>query len=103
MDGRRFGPYVIAELLGRGGMGEVYRAYDTVHDRDVALKLLPAHLAADPEFRTRFARESRIAARLGEPHVVPIHAYGELDGTLYIDMRLIDGRDLAAILARDGA
>ncbi|MGE3289401.1 MAG: protein kinase [Pseudonocardia sp.] len=103
MDGRRFGPYVIGNLLGRGGMGEVYRAYDTVHDRDVALKLLPAHLAADPEFRERFARESRIAARLGEPHVVPIHAYGELDGTLYIDMRLIDGRDLAAILARDGA
>lgn len=103
MNGRPFGLYVIGELIGRGGMGEVYRAYDTAHDREVALKLLPAHLAADPEFRARFTRESRIAARLGEPHIVPIHAYGELDGILYIDMRLIDGRDLADILARDGA
>ncbi|NUT51356.1 MAG: serine/threonine protein kinase, partial [Saccharothrix sp.] len=94
-----FGPYRVGELLGRGGMGEVHRAYDTAHDRVVALKRLSAVHNDDEEFRARFRRESRIAARLREPHVIPIHAYGEIDGRLYLDMRLVEGRDLAELVA----
>lgn len=74
-----------------GGMGEVYRAYDTVRERMVALKLLRADVASDPSYRDRFRRESRIAARLQEPHVIPVHDFGEIEGVLYIDMRLVDG------------
>lgn len=95
-----FGHYQLRELLGRGGMGEVYRAYDTKTDRVVALKVLPPHLAQDTVFQQRFRRESQAAASLSDPHVVPIHGYGEIDGRLYLDMRLIEGRTLADILAR---
>ncbi|BBY21213.1 hypothetical protein MSTO_14180 [Mycobacterium stomatepiae] len=97
-----FGHYELRELLGRGGMGQVFRAYDTSTDRVVALKVLPAHLADDEEFQTRFRREARIAASLSDPHMVPIHSYGEIDGRLYVDMRLIEGRDLAAYIGENG-
>jgi ABC-type amino acid transport substrate-binding protein/predicted Ser/Thr protein kinase len=93
-----FGHYQLQELIGRGGMGEVYRAYDTRTDRIVALKVLPPHLADDTTFQQRFRRESQAAARLNEPHVVPIHGFGEIDGRLYLDMRLIEGRNLGTIL-----
>ncbi|GAA4545413.1 protein kinase domain-containing protein [Pseudonocardia xishanensis] len=96
------GHYRIEELLGVGGMGEVYRAYDTQRDRMVALKLLPEGLAKDPEFLRRFKRESHVAARLREPHVIPIHDYGELDGRLFIDMRLVDGENVRTRLERLG-
>ena len=86
------------ELLGRGGMGEVWRAYDTAIDRVVALKVLPADLADDPVFQERFRREARAAAGLDEPHVVPIHDFGEIDGRLYVTMRLIQGQDLQKML-----
>ncbi|PSL52160.1 serine/threonine protein kinase [Saccharothrix carnea] len=92
----RFGPYLVGEMLGRGGMGVVHRAHDTVNDRTVALKRLLAH---DEEYEARFRRESRIAAGLSHPHVVPVHAYGEIDGTLYLDMRLVEGVDLKGLLA----
>jgi serine/threonine protein kinase/WD40 repeat protein len=92
-----FGPYRIEELLGRGGMGEVHRAFDTEHERHVALKRLPA--TAGDEFRARFRREARLVAALSEPHVIPIHAHGEIDGRLYLDMALIDGPDLKRVLA----
>ncbi|KUI18884.1 protein kinase [Mycobacterium sp. GA-1285] len=102
MDATPFGPYQLQELIGRGGMGEVYRAYDTKTDRVVALKVLPPSMAADEIFQQRFRRESQAAAGLNDPHVVPIHGFGEIDGRLYLDMRLIEGRNLGAILAEAG-
>ncbi len=99
----QFGPYRLLRLLGRGGFGEVYAAYDVDKDRTVALKLIAGPYSRDPAFRERMYREANAAGRLHDPHVVPIHTYGEIDGRLYIDMRLIDGTDLAGVLARDGA
>ncbi|MGW1741556.1 protein kinase domain-containing protein [Nocardia sp. NPDC001965] len=100
--GRWFGPYELRSLLGKGGMGEVYEAYDTVKDRVVALKLLSDALAGDPEYQIRFRRESQAAARLAEPHIIPIHDWGVIDGRLFIDMRLVQGTDLRSILQADG-
>lgn len=93
-----FGDYRLIDLIGRGGMGEVYRAFDTTTERMVALKVLPQHLVEDDNFQQRFRREALAAAGLNEPHVVPIHRFGEIDGRLYVDMRLIEGRDLEAVL-----
>lgn len=98
----QFGPYRVEGLIARGGMGEILRAYDTRHDRVVALKLLAANLAADEEFRDRFKQEAHAAGRLREPHVIPIHAYGEIDGRLYLDMRLVEGSDVGSLLAANG-
>ena len=104
MDATPFGHYQLEELIGRGGMGEVWRAYDTKTDRIVALKVLPPHMADDATFQQRFRRESQAAAGINEPHVAPIHGFGEIDGRLYLDMRLIDGRNLGTILNdTDGA
>ena len=102
MEVTRFGQYELLELLGRGGMGQVFRAHDTVTDRVVALKVLPGHVAGDPVFQERFRREAHAAAGLSDPHVVPIHGYGEIDGQLYLDMRLIDGEDLGSVLTEVG-
>jgi serine/threonine-protein kinase len=97
-----FGPYRLEALLGRGGMGEVWRAHDTVKERDVALKRLLAKFADDDEFQRRFQRESKIVAGLNEPHVIPIHDFGEIDGRLFLTMRLVDGADLGTVLSRSG-
>ena len=98
-DGTPFGRYRLVELLGGGGMGDVWRAYDTATDRIVAIKVLHPHLSDDEEFQRRFRLEAHAAARLNNPHVIPIHNYGEIDGRLYVDMRLVEGRDLGAVLA----
>lgn len=98
MEGTPFGRYRLMELLGRGGMGEVWRAYDPQMSRAVAIKLLPANLAEDQTYRERFRREARSAAGIDEPHVVPIHDFGEFAGRLYVTMRLIRGRDLQMLL-----
>jgi serine/threonine-protein kinase len=100
--GSWFGPYRLTRLLGRGGMGEVYAAEDTRKGRVVALKLISPEFSEDPMYRARMQREAGAAGRLTEPHVVPIHDYGEINGQLYLDMRLIDGESLAAVLKRTG-
>ena len=101
--GTTFGPYRLKRLLGRGGMGEVYEAEHTVKEWTVALKLMSRTFSQDPMFRKRMEREARITGRLLEPHVVPIHDYGEIDGQLFLEMRLIEGVDLATVLEKDGA
>ncbi|WP_232005944.1 serine/threonine-protein kinase, partial [Mycobacterium sp. 852013-50091_SCH5140682] len=100
--GTRFGPYELRSLIGVGGMGEVYRAYDTVKDRMVAVKLLRTEVAADRSYQARFRRESRAAARLQEPHVIPVHDFGDIDGVLYIDMRLVEGASVKEVLRTNG-
>ena len=101
--GTELAGYRIEALIGRGGMGVVYRAHDLALDRDVALKLLAPELADDVSFRERFLRESRLAASLEHPNVVPIHDAGEIDGQLYIAMRYVEGSDLKQLLARGAA
>ncbi|HWN29118.1 MAG TPA: protein kinase [Actinomycetospora sp.] len=103
MAGEGFGPYRIEGLLGRGSMGEVHRATDLRKDRVVALKLLSAAHSGDEGFATRFRREAEMTARLNDPHVIPIHDYGEIDGRLYLDMRLVEGADLGTVLATAGS
>src|SRR4051794_29793968 len=100
--GNQLGSYRIEELLGRGGMGEVYRAEDLRLGRKVALKLLAAPLTDDARFRSRFLAESRLAASIDHAGIVPIYEAGESDGHLYIAMRYVEGTDLAALLHREG-
>jgi ABC-type transport system substrate-binding protein len=101
--GTELAGYRIESLLGRGGMGVVYRARDLALDRNVALKLLAPELAEDVRFRERFLRESRLAASLDHPAIIPIYDAGEVAGQLYIAMRLVDGTDLKRLLAEEGA
>ncbi|HVO11939.1 MAG TPA: protein kinase [Vicinamibacteria bacterium] len=97
--GGRVGKYEIVRPLGRGAMGQVYLAHDTVLDRDVALKLMAAHIADDAEAKQRFEREARAIARLTHPNVVTVFDLGsDSDGSLYIAMELLKGRDLQRAL-----
>jgi serine/threonine-protein kinase len=97
-----FGRYRLLSLIGEGGMGKVYKAHDTVIGRDVAIKVLPADLGKDPAYRERFRREAHTAARLTEPHIVPIYDTGDVDGQLYLVMPIIAGTDIQGLLGRDG-
>ncbi|QIS17961.1 serine/threonine-protein kinase [Nocardia terpenica] len=95
---RRFGAYRLDRLIGRGSVGEVWLAHDTAADRTVALKILSVTAAEDPDYRRRFEREARIGANLDDPHIVPIHGFGEQDGRLFLDMAHIPGVDVSARL-----
>jgi serine/threonine-protein kinase len=94
--------YRIDEQIGQGGMGVVYRATQLSLDRTVAIKLISAERNSDPVFRERFKRESRLAASIEHPHVVPVFEAGEDDGLLFIAMRYVNGVDLARLLHRTG-
>jgi serine/threonine protein kinase/DNA-binding beta-propeller fold protein YncE len=94
--------YRIEALVGRGGMGVVYRAYDARLKRNVALKLIAPELSEDERFRERFLVETELAASLEHPNVVPIHDAGEVDGQLYIAMRYVEGGELKTLLEQDG-
>jgi serine/threonine protein kinase len=99
---QEFAGYRIDGRVGRGGMGIVYRARDLSLDRDVALKVLVDELAKDTQFRRRFVAESKLAASLDHPHVIPIYAAGESNGMPYIAMRFVSGHDLRTILREEG-
>ena len=101
--GSEFVGYRIDELIGRGGMGVVYRAYDLRLKRTVALKLMAPELALDRGFRERFSREAELAMSLEHPNVVPIHDAGDIDGRLYLAMGQVEGTDLRALLRAEGA
>ncbi|MFG2312431.1 serine/threonine-protein kinase [Streptomyces sp. NPDC048566] len=100
--GRRIAGYRIEREIGRGGMAVVYQAKDLRLDRTVALKLLAPELARNDTFRGRFTHESRVAAAIDHPHIVPVFEAGETDGVLYIAMRYVAGRDLRHLLDREG-
>ncbi|MFD8326538.1 serine/threonine-protein kinase [Streptomyces lydicus] len=100
--GRRIAEYLLQDEIGRGGMAVVYRAEDLRLGRTVAVKLLAPELARNETFRKRFTHESRVAAAIDHPHIVPVFEAGETEGMLYIAMRYVQGRDLAALLDRDG-
>ncbi len=101
--GTTVGGYRVEALIGRGGMGAVYRAVEEGLERQVALKVIAPELASDERFRERFLRESKIAASLDHPHVVPIYQAGEEDGVLFLAMRYVEGTDLARVIAEEGA
>lgn len=101
--GEEFGKYRLVEKLGHGGMGVVHAARDTDLGRDVALKLVAAHLAEDDEFRSRFQREATVLASLDSPHVIQIYEHGDQDGVLFLATQLVPGGDLQRRLARHGA
>src|SRR5262245_3511876 len=98
MISERIGPYHVLSLLGRGGMGEVYKARDTRLGRDVAIKVLPVTYAADAERLARFEREARAAAALSHPNVVSVYDVGVHDGAPWLVMELLDGQTLRDIL-----
>src|SRR5438128_8349711 len=98
--GTNLGPYEILALIGAGGMGEVYRARDTRLDRTVAIKVLPAALALDPQFRDRFDREAKAISALDHPHICALYDVGEQDGTSFLVMQYLEGETLAERLGR---
>jgi serine/threonine protein kinase, bacterial len=97
-EGETFAGYTILRLLGAGGMGEVYLAQHPRLPRHDALKVLPASVSSDTEYRARFEREADIAATLWHPHIVGVHDRGEFDGQLWIAMDYVDGTDAAEAL-----
>ncbi len=98
--GTKLGPYEVQEPLGAGGMGEVYRARDTRLGRDVAVKVLPAHLSSDTELRQRLEREAKAISSLNHPHICTLHDVGSQDGVDYLVMEHLQGETLADRLQR---
>src|SRR5262249_52420649 len=99
-EGRMIGPYRLVSLLGRGGMGEVYQARDKRLDRIVALKILPADVAEDPDRKKRFVIEVQAASKLSHPSVATIYDIGEAHGTTFIAMEYVDGETLEERMKR---
>src|SRR5438105_15107319 len=99
LTGRRLGAYEVLDLVGTGGMGEVYRARDTRLRRDVAVKVLPPLFAADPDRRARFEREARLLAALNHPHIGAIYGFEEAEGVHALVLELIEGETLAERIA----
>jgi len=100
---KQLGPYEVQELLGRGGMAEVYKGWHPRLERVVAIKLLAASLATEQDFRARFEREARAVAALRHPHIVQVFDFGEADGAYYMVMEFINGKDLSHLLKASGA
>jgi TolB-like protein/Tfp pilus assembly protein PilF len=100
--GIRLGPFEVVAPLGAGGMGEVYRARDTRLGRDIALKLLPTELASNPDRLARFEREARTVAGLAHPNIVSLFSIEEHDGTKFLILELVEGRDLTSVVTRQG-
>ena len=98
--GTSLGPYQIDAPLGAGGMGEVYKATDTRLDRTVAIKVLPEHVAADPDLKQRFEREARTVAALNHPHICTLHDIGNQDGIDFLVMEYLDGETVAQRLEK---
>ena len=98
--GTRLGPYEVVALIGAGGMGEVYRGKDTRLNRDVAIKVLPAHLAANAEFRQRLEREARAVAALNHPHICALYDIGQQDGLDFLVLEYLEGETLAKRLEK---
>ena len=98
--GVRLGPYEIVSALGAGGMGEVYKARDTRLDRTVAIKVLPEHVASDPELKQRFEREAKTISSLNHPHICTLHDVGSQDGVDFLVMEHLEGETLAQRLTK---
>ncbi len=100
--GSVLGGYRVEGVAGEGGMGRVYRATQIGLGRQVALKLIMPELAMEPDFRQRFARESRLTAAIEHPNVIPVYEAGEAEGHLFIAMRWVEGTDLRSVILREG-
>ncbi|HEX7706142.1 MAG TPA: serine/threonine-protein kinase, partial [Thermoanaerobaculia bacterium] len=98
--GTQLGSYRVEDLIGQGGMGQVYRATDTRLDRTVAIKVLPSHLSSSPALRERFEREARAISSLSHPHICTLYDVGNEDGTEYLVMEYVEGESLADRLTR---
>src|SRR3989454_70925 len=98
--GFRLGPYEVVAPLGAGGMGEVYRARDTRLERDVAIKVLPEHLAKDPQALARFEREAKSVAALSHPNILALYDVGNEQGVSFVVTELLEGETLRSRLAR---
>ena len=100
--GKTIGVYQVVEQVGRGGMATVFKAYQPSMDRYVAIKILPSHFTQDESFVGRFTQEARTLARLEHPHILPVHDYGEQEGTTYLVMRYVEAGTLKDLVTRDG-
>jgi ligand-binding sensor domain-containing protein len=100
--GKTIGQYQVLEQIGRGGMATVFKAYQPSMDRYVAIKILPSHFTEDESFVGRFAQEARALARLEHPHILPVHDYGEQEGTTYLVMRYVRAGTLKDLITREG-
>ncbi|MEO5936605.1 MAG: serine/threonine-protein kinase, partial [Terriglobales bacterium] len=98
--GTKLGPYEIVAAVGAGGMGEVYKARDTRLEREVAIKVLPAHLSQNPDLKQRFEREARAISSLNHPHICTLHDIGEQDGIGFLVLEYLEGETLSERLQK---